>query len=145
MFQDAIIAIQNSSENSSIYVGADSIRFKKNDIWFAKYTTVIIVHLDSKHGAKVFHQTSVMPDYGNLRQRLMTEVQHAIEAASSIVDYIGKRSLAIHLDINSDPKHKSNIVVTEALGWVKGSLNIEAEIKPNSWAATHCADHFVKN
>ena len=85
MFLDAIIAIQNSSENSSIYVGADSIRFKKNDIWFAKYTTVIIVHLDSKHGAKVFHQTSVMPDYGNLRQRLMTEVQHAIEAASSIV------------------------------------------------------------
>jgi uncharacterized protein len=145
MFEDAIEAIKKSSIASSIFVGSDSIRHKKNDIWYAKYTTVIIIHIDSKHGAKVFSNTVDLLDYGNLKQRLMTEVQFAIEAATAIIDYVGDRSLSVHLDINSNPKHKSHIAVNEALGWVRGSLGIEADLKPGAWAATSCADHFVRH
>ena len=86
-----------------------------------------------------------MPDYGNLKQRLLTEVQLAVQTALDIMDTIGDRHLEIHIDINPNPMHKSNIAVKEALGWVRGSLGIDAKIKPNSWAATHAADHAVRH
>ena len=145
-YDDAKEAILNSSESSSVYIGADSIRFKKrNGDWYAKYSTVIILHVDSKHGAKIFHKSVEMRDYGNLRQRLITEAGFAIEAASEIVDVIGNRHMEIHLDINPNPKHKSSIAVKEALGYVKGTTGLDAVIKPHSFAATHAADHVVRH
>ncbi len=146
MFDEAKEAILNSSESSSVYIGADSIRFKKKDgRWYAKYSTVIILHVDSKHGAKIFHKNIEMPDYGNLRQRLITEAGFAIEAASEIIDVIGNRRMEIHLDINPNPKHKSNVAVKEALSYVKGTTGLDAVIKPHSFAATHAADHVVRH
>ena len=144
MFEDAKQAIINSSKESSVYVGADSIRFKKSGQWYARYSTVIIVHKDSKHGCQVFHESVDMPDYGNLKQRLLNEVQMAVLAATSIIDVVGDRHLSLHLDINPNPKHKSSVAVKEALGWVRGSLGLEAKIKPFAWAATHAADHCVR-
>lgn len=145
MFEEAKTAIVQSSKESSVYIGCDSIRFKKNGQWWAKYSTVIIVHKDSKHGCQIYHQTEDMPDYGNLKQRLLTEVQYAVSAALEVMDVIGDRRLEIHLDVNPNPKHKSNVAVKEALGWVRGSLGIDAQIKPYSWAATHAADHVVRH
>jgi hypothetical protein len=145
MIEEAKKAILNSSKDSSVYIGCDSIRFKKNKQWYAKYSTVIIVHVDSKRGCKLFHESVDMPDYGNLKQRLLTEVQMAVSTATEIIDVIGDRHMEIHLDINPNPKHKSSVAVKEALGWVKGSLGLDAKIKPSSFAATHAADHAVRH
>jgi len=145
MFEDAKQAILDSSPQSSVYIGCDSIRFRKNNQWHAKYSTVVILHMDSKHGCRLFHDSVDMPDYGNLKQRLLTEVQMAVSAASEIIDVLGDRHMEIHLDINPDPKHKSSVAVREALGWVKGSLGLDAKIKPASFAATHAADHAVRH
>ena len=145
MIEEAKQAIIDSSPQSSVYIGCDSIRFKKNKQWYAKYSTVVIVHMDSKKGCKLFHESVDMPDYGNLKQRLLTEVQMAVAAATEIVDVLGNRHMEIHLDINPNPKHKSSVAVKEALGWVKGSLGLYAKIKPSSFAATHAADHAVRH
>lgn len=145
MYEEAKQAILNSSPQSSVYIGCDSIRFKKNKQWYAKYSTVIIVHTDSNKGCRLFHESVDMPDYGNLKQRLLTEVQLVVAAATEIIDVIGDRHLEVHLDINPNPKHKSNVAVKEALGWVRGSLGLEAKIKPASFAATHAADHAVRH
>ena len=145
MIEQAKQAILDSSPESSVYIGCDSIRFKKNKMWYAKYSTVIIVHMDSKRGCKLFHESVDMPDFGNLKQRLLNEVQMAVMAATEIVDVLGDRHMEIHLDINPNPKHKSSVAVKEALGWVKGSLGIDAKIKPSSFAATHAADHAVRH
>ena len=145
MYDEAREAILNSSETSSVYIGCDSIRFRKKDQWYAKYSTVIIVHMDSKKGCRLFHESVDMPDYGNLKQRLLMEVQLAVTAATEIIDVLGDRHMEVHLDINPDPRHKSNVAVKEALGWVKGSLNLDAKIKPLSFAATHAADHAVRH
>jgi predicted RNase H-related nuclease YkuK (DUF458 family) len=145
MYDEAKQAIIDSSLESSIYVGCDSIRFKKKGQWFAKFSTVIIIHKDSKKGGRVFHTSVDMPDYGNLKQRLLTEVQLAVTAATEIIDVIGDRHFEVHLDINPNPKHKSNVAVKEALGWVRGSLGMDAKIKPASFAATHAADHAVRH
>ena len=145
MYEEAKQAILASSPQSSVYIGCDSIRFRKNKQWYAKYSTVIIIHMDSKKGGRLFHESVDMPDYGNLKQRLLMEVQLAVTAATEIIEVVGDRHFEIHLDINPNPKHKSNIAVKEALGWVKGSLNIDAKIKPASFAATHAADHAVRH
>jgi len=144
MYEDAIDAISNSSKESSVYIGTDSIRYNKKGKWFAKYSTVIILHKDSKHGCTLFHNSLDLPDYGNIRQRLMSEVGFALEAATSVLDVLDGRHMEIHLDINPNPIHKSNVAVKEALGWVKGTLGIDAKIKPDGFAATHAADHVVR-
>jgi uncharacterized protein len=145
MIEEAKQAILDSSQESSVYIGCDSIRFRKNKMWYAKYSTVIIVHMESKKGCRLFHSSVDMPDYGNLKQRLLTEVQYAVSAATDIIDVLGDRHMEIHLDINPNPKHKSSVAVKEALGWVKGSLGIDAKIKPSAFAATHAADHAVRH
>jgi predicted RNase H-related nuclease YkuK (DUF458 family) len=145
MIEEAKQAILDSSQESSVYIGCDSIRFRKNNTWYAKYSTVVIVHMDSKKGCRLFHESVDMPDYGNLKQRLLTEVHYAVATATEIIEVLGNRHMEIHLDINPDPKHKSNVAVKEALGWVKGSLNMDAKIKPASFAATHAADHAVRH
>lgn len=142
-------AIRASSLESSIYVGCDSVRYKsKKGQWMARYSTVIVIHKDSRHGCMVHHGSIELPDYGEktqgLRQRLMNEVSFAITTVMEILDAVGERHLEIHLDINSNEVHKSNVAAKEALGYVKGTLGIDARIKPYGWAATHAADHAVK-
>lgn len=145
-WSEAREAIVASSKESSVYIGADSIRYKrKSGQWMAKYSVVVIVHADSKHGCKLFHKSYDEPDYGGLKQRLLNEVNYAVTCATEILDVIGDREFQIHLDINPDPKHKSSVAVKEALGWVKGALGMDAVIKPASFAATHCADHIVRH
>ena len=145
MIEEAKKAIINSTPQSSVYIGCDSIRFRKNKQWYAKYSTVVILHMDTKKGGRIFHSSVDMPDYGNLKQRLLMEVQLAVTTATEIVDVIGDRHFEIHLDINPNQNHKSSVAVKEALGWVKGSLGMDAKIKPHSFAATHAADHVVRH
>jgi predicted RNase H-related nuclease YkuK (DUF458 family) len=72
------------------------------------------------------------------------EVQYALEAFFAIEDVVDNRRLEVHLDLNPDTIHASNVVTSEALGWVRG-LGIQAKIKPDSFAATTAADHFVRH
>lgn len=141
---DAREAIRSSSKDSSIYIGCDSLRFKKNGLWYAKYSTVIIVHMDSKKGCRLFHDSVSMQDFGVIKQRMLNEVMFAVNAALEIIDDIGDRHFEIHCDINPSPKHKSNVAVKEALGYVRGNLGVEAKIKPHAFAAMHAADHLVR-
>lgn len=138
--------IKSSSKESSIYIGADSIRFKKGydkngrDKWYATYAVVIIVHKDSSKGGKVFFHKETRDDYGQIRTRLLTEVQLSLDAFCAIEDVIDNRHLEIHLDVNPDPLHASNIVANEAAGWVKG-MGVIHKIKNEAWAASTAADY----
>jgi hypothetical protein len=144
-YDEAIESIKASSNESSIYIGCDSQKYSIGKNRFkARYTTVIVIHKDSKHGCQIFHNSIEMEDFGSLKQRLLNEVAYAVEAASAVIDYVGDRNLEIHLDINSDPKHKSQIAMKEAIGYVQGMFGFSPKIKPESWAATHCADHAVR-
>lgn len=141
MWSEAKEAIRNSSKNSSVYIGCDSLILSNGKV---DYSTVVVLHLNSKNGCKVFHNSVKQRDFGNLRARLMTEVQYALEAFQAIEDVIDERKLEIHLDINPDPRYASNCVTAEAIGWVR-SLGLVAKVKPYSFAATSAADHFVRH
>lgn len=145
--EEAKQAILESSESSSVYIGCDSKRFKKNGRWHARYVTVIIVHKDSSKGCNLFYGSEVLEDFSDgktPKQRLLTEVMFAVNAAYEIMPYVGKRHWELHVDINPNPRYKSNAAVKEALGYVRGNLGVEAKIKPVAFAAMHAADHLVR-
>ena len=146
-FDNAKEAIKASSKESSVYIGCDSKRFKKGDLWYARYMTVIIIHMDSSKGCKMFHESQTLQEFGeskNPKQRLLNEVMFAVNAAVELIEVIGDRHWELHVDINPNPRYKSNVAVKEALGYVRGNLSVEAKIKPHAFAAMHAADHLVR-
>jgi predicted RNase H-related nuclease YkuK (DUF458 family) len=142
--KDARQAIIDSSPESGVYVGCDSQRFKKDNKWFARYATVIVVHKDGNKGGRMFVDITTIPDYGSLKQRMLSEVGFAVQHASDIVDIVGDRPFEIHLDINTSPKHGSNVALKEAVGYVLGTFGFAPIPKPDGWCASHASDHLVR-
>lgn len=135
-------------DNSTVYVGCDSVRFKRKGEWFARYTVAFIIHKGSKHGGKIFHFTEVEraydPKVSKPRMRLMREVYLAVETYLAFEDELIDVDVAIHLDINSDKNHNSNLVMKEAIGYVRGMTGIAADVKPNAFAASHAGDRGAR-
>lgn len=131
-----------------IYLGADSQKFKKKGDWFARYTCVLIIHINNCNGGKIFSYHEVERDYdpkkNKPRMRLMNEVYKIAELYISFGEELEDREVEIHLDINSDSNHNSNLVMKEAMGYVLGMTGIHAKVKPQSWAAAHAADAGVR-
>jgi predicted RNase H-related nuclease YkuK (DUF458 family) len=150
MLEAAIKAIKESSKESSVYIGCDSRVTKRKDpktrrtIATAKYTTVIVIHKDSCKGGQIFYVSESHPDYGDCYTRMMKEVEVCLQVFEPISKVIDGRHLEIHLDINSDKAHKSNVAMQAAMGYVRGVTGLDPKIKPHGWAATHAADHMVR-
>ena len=116
--------INAQGPNTKIYVGGDSERFKLQGQWFADYMLVIVVHIDGKHGCKVFGEVQRERDYDQKknkpRMRLMNEVMKIADLYLKLADVLEDRDVEIHLDINKDEKYGSSCVVSEAIGYIKG-------------------------
>lgn len=132
--------IKNSSKESAIYVGCDSQNFRL----FTRFAICVIIHIDSAHGGKIFVETIKHDRIKSLKERLMKEVELAVTTSLQLIDVIGKRKFEVHLDINGNDKHKSNIVCKEAIKYVTGQ-GFECRIKPAAFASSHAADHLVKH
>lgn len=132
--------ILNTSENSSIYVGCDSRVVGNTTI----FVSVIVVHIASSNGCKIFYQKNKINRNMTLRERLMKEVDYAVLTALSILDVVGRRKLEVHLDLNPNENYKSSLVVKEAIGYVLAQ-GLKPVLKPYSIAAYCVADYIVKN
>lgn len=136
--------ITNSSSNSKIYIGSDSERFKNGGKWYADYATVVVIHIDGKHGCKVFGEVTRELDYDRKVNRpalrLMNEAYKVQALYSELQEVIGNRFCELHLDINPDERYGSSCVVTQAIGYIIGTCNIEPKVKPHAFAASCCAD-----
>lgn len=144
MVAAATQAIAESSPESGVYIGCDSIRRKRHGKFHATYAVVVILHHDSKHGGKIFAHVETVPDYGSMRERLMNEVAYAVKAGWEIAEVVGNRPFQVHLDLNPDPKHKSSCAVREATGYVLGTFGFKPQLKPEGFAATYAADMFAR-
>jgi len=131
--------IKNTPDTSTIYIGVDSKPHKGH----TTFGLAIVVHIESSKGGHMFVEVSKMSRIRSICERLLKEVEIVVEASLRLLDIIGTRGFQVHLDINPDPKHKSNSIAREAIGWVEGQ-GFEYKIKPDSWAATHAADMLVQ-
>jgi uncharacterized protein len=138
--------ILSSTIESKIYLGGDSERLLNNGVWYADYATVVVIHLDGKHGCKIFGEVTRERDYDQRLNkpslRLMTEVTKVAQLYFQLVDVIGNRSCEIHLDLNPNERYGSSCVVSQAVGYIMGTCNMRPIVKPNSFAATIAADRF---
>jgi uncharacterized protein len=138
--------IRNSSEETSIYIGADSERYVKGDTWYADYTVAVVVHKDSSRGCRVFGKVDTQRDYDNRHDRpamrLMNEVYRAAQMYLDLIDAIGDRHCEVHLDINPDELHGSNCVIQQATGYIRGMCGFTPKVKPEAFSASYAADRF---
>lgn len=138
--------IEKQSPESKIYFGADSERLIVDDKWMVDYLLVVAVHVDGKRGAKVFGEVQREMDYDRKldrpKIRLMTEVMKVAELYLRCADFLEDRNVELHLDLNPLEIHGSSCAVAEAIGYIKGVCGIDPVIKPNSWAASICADRL---
>jgi len=138
--------IESQGPNTKIYIGADSIRVKRHNRWYADYTLVIVVHIDGCHGCKIFGETHTELDYDQKQSkpsmRLMNEVYKVSELFQNLKEALEDRKVEVHLDINPDHSHGSSCVIQQAIGYIKGTCNVIPMVKPNAFAASYAADRY---
>jgi predicted RNase H-related nuclease YkuK (DUF458 family) len=117
-----------------------------NNEWWADYILAIVVHIDGKHGCKLFGEVIRERDFDQKqnrpRMRLMNEVYKVSDLYLRLVDVIIDRDVEVHLDINPSELHGSNCVINEAIGYIRGTCNVIPMIKPKAFAASYAADRF---
>ncbi len=75
--------------------------------------------------------------------RLMNEVYKVSQLYLDIAQVMDEDfDCEIHLDINPSENHGSSCVINEAVGYVRALTNVVPMVKPNGFAATHCADRL---
>ena len=138
--------IESQSPETKIYIGCDSERYKKDNIWYADFTLAIVVHIDGKHGCRIFGEVQTERDYDQKASkptyRLMTEVYKISELYLKLADVLVDRDVEVHLDINPNEEHNSSVVLSQAIGYIKGTCNVIPLVKPQAFAASYCADRL---
>jgi predicted RNase H-related nuclease YkuK (DUF458 family) len=144
--EEARAFIEAQSPETKIYIGGDSERFKIDGQWYADYIMVIVVHIDGKHGCKIFGEVQRERDWDQKkarpRMRLMNEVYKIAELYQKLHDVLEDRAVEVHLDINPDEMYGSSCVINEAVGYIKGMCNVVPMVKPNAFAASYAADRY---
>jgi predicted RNase H-related nuclease YkuK (DUF458 family) len=72
----------------------------------------------------------------------MNEVYKVSELYLRLADVLEDRLVEVHLDINSADEHASSTVVSQAIGYIRGTCNVVPKIKPEAFAATNAADRL---
>lgn len=138
--------ISDQSEETKIYIGGDSTRFKMNGQWYADYTVAIVVHFDGCRGAKVFGEVTRERDYDSKKNRpalrLMNEVYRTAAMFQELKEVLKDRYFEIHMDINPNEMHGSSCVLQQAVGYIRGTCNVTPMVKPDAWSASFAADRF---
>jgi predicted RNase H-related nuclease YkuK (DUF458 family) len=136
--------IKNQTSNTKIYIGGDSEKLCVDNVWYADYTLAVVVHINGNNGCKVFGEVHRERDYDHKmdkpRMRLMNEVMKIAELYLKLIEVVEDHEIEIHIDVNSDNRFGSSCVLNEAVGYIKGMCGIVPKVKPESWAASACAD-----
>ena len=131
-----------------IYLGADSVRFKINRVWWAEYTVAVVVHRNGRHGCKIFGDVSRERDFDQRADRpsmrLMNEVYKVSEMFQRLAPVLADREVEVHLDINPSEMAGSNCVIQQAIGYIRGTCNVIPMVKPRAFAASDAADRIMR-
>ena len=136
---EAIRGVMLENPDREVIIGTDS----QNAGPVTEYITVVVVLTPSK-GGRVFYSRERVSRIRSLRERLMKEVWMSVELGMELNPVIPDTSaLTIHIDANPDVRFRSSDCVHEMVGLVVGQ-GFKHVLKPDSWAASHAADHIVK-
>ena len=139
--------VNHTTNRCKIYIGTDSKRYRKDNVWYAKFATAVVIHREGNHGCKVFVIQSTERDYDAKKSkpmnRMMTETYKTTEVYEALKAALAGREVEIHLDINPSELHGSNCALTQAVGYIRGVCDINPKVKPFALAASFAADHHL--
>ena len=121
-----------------ILVGCDSQNQNSSTV----YATVIGLYRPGKGAQVLYTKWSTAFEKENT-VRLLNEVWYSVEVAELIKNSLNIRATWIDIDLNPDPKYKSNKVLTNAIGIVTG-MGYKVRHKGNNPVMVYAADHIVK-
>jgi predicted RNase H-related nuclease YkuK (DUF458 family) len=124
--------------NVEILIGCDSQNRKKETF----YAIVIGLYNPGK-GAHVLYSKFEVPREKDNVTRLINEVWFSVEVAEQIRLETDTRAKFIDIDLNPDPRYKSNAALTSAVGIVTG-MGYAVRHKGHSPMMTYAADNLVK-
>ena len=122
-------------DHLKIYLGCDSHNRLKTT-----YATTLVFNVSST-GCHVIYKKEVVPLISDMWSRLWGEAERSVNTALYLREH-GIEIDTIDLDYNIDPSHKSNRLVSAAVGYVE-SLNFNARVKPDLLPAAYAADNIV--
>ena len=126
-----------SRAGQAVHIGTDSLQTGR----LTQFVTVVVI-LTPRKGGRVAYRRAVVPRITSLRERLLKEVLKSVDLGLQFSPIV-KGDLTVHIDANPVVAHKSSAYVQELVGLVVGQ-GFKALIKPESWAASHAADHVVR-
>lgn len=137
--------IEAQTPETKIYLGCDSERMRVDGVWHADYVLAIVVHINGNNGCKLFGEVTRERDYDRVDKpntRLMMEVYKVSELYLKLAEVLEGRPVEVHLDINPDDHYASSNVVSQAIGYIRGTCNVVPLVKPEAFAASYAADRL---
>lgn len=143
--EEVVAFLDTVSTESRVYIGCDSERKRVDGKWYNDYNTVVVVHVDGKHGCKIFGAVDTELDFDRKldrpSMRLMGEVYRVANLYTALSSQIAA-DIAVHLDLNKNEIHGSSCVVDQAIGYIRGVCGVEPQVKPHAWCASFAADRL---
>ena len=124
-------------DDIAIYIGSDSQNVGDKTI----YAGVIVLHY-GRNGGHVIYTKQKFTRIKDRFTKLWKEVEISIEIAQ-FLDSHGIHATYIDIDLNPDPKYKSNGILRSAIGLVE-SMGYTARSKPDACAASYVADRLCQ-
>lgn len=122
-----------------LYIGCDS----HNELGNTTFATVIVLHYGTGGGGHVLYSRDTCPLVKDRYERLWKEVELSVTAAQTLISMGFEKPDYIDIDLNPDPKYKSNSVLRSAVGMIE-SLGITPRYKTKSPWAISIADCICK-
>ena len=124
--------------NAELLIGCDSQNFSDKTIY-----AIVVALYKTGRGAHVLYRRWKTQREPTRSIRLLNEVWYAVECAEEMKNSGIPKPKWIDIDINPDPKFKSNEVLRQAVGMVEG-MGYKVRYKTLGPIATYAADHLVK-
>ena len=126
-------------DDVELLIGADSQCYENR---ITKYGIVIALYTQGK-GAHVVCMRETVPIEWNTKTRLLNEVWKSIEVAEFLKENGLPKPKYIDIDLNPDPRYKSNSVLRQAVGMVEG-MGYKVRYKHNGASIQYAANHLVR-
>lgn len=137
---DVLRDLLSFPQGKSVHIGTDSQQAGRH----TEFVTVLVVLTEGK-GGRAFYCRERVTRIKSLRERLLKEVWSSVDTGLALNGMIPDGlELTVHIDANPDLRFKSSNYIKELTSLVV-SQGFKMLLKPDSWAASHTADHVVKH
>lgn len=130
--------VLEKNPHTKIYIGCDSQTYASKTV----YVTTVVFRYENR-GAHVIYQKEIVPRVKDLWSKLWGELQRSIDVAGYLKIEGKVEIYQIDLDYNSNPKHKSNIIVKTAIGYME-SMGYNYAVKPQTLIAISVANELCR-